>query len=39
MSGGQMAAIQRQIMWNRLVGIVEEQAQTLMRAAFSQPMR
>ncbi len=32
-------AIERQIMWNRLIGIVEEQAQTLIRAAFSQAVR
>ena len=32
-------AIVRQIMWNRLLGIVEEQAQTLIRAAFSQAVR
>lgn len=31
--------IERQIMWNRLIGIVEEQAQTLIRAAFSQGVR
>lgn len=35
----EFGAIERQIMWNRLVGIVEEQAQTLMRAAFSQAVR
>lgn len=32
-------AIERQIVWNRLIGLVEEQAQTLIRAAFSQAVR
>ena len=31
--------IERQILWNRLIGLVEEQAQTLIRAAFSQGVR
>lgn len=31
--------IQRQIMWNRLIAIVEEQAQTLIRTAFSTSVR
>lgn len=35
----EFGAIERQIMWNRLIGIVEEQAQTLIRAAFSQAVR
>jgi N-methylhydantoinase B len=29
-----LAAIHRQVMWNRLVAVVEEQAQALLRAAF-----
>ncbi|MEQ1649911.1 MAG: hydantoinase B/oxoprolinase family protein [Hyphomicrobiaceae bacterium] len=31
--------IERQIMWNRLIAIVEEQAQTLLRTAFSPIVR
>ena len=31
--------IRLQLMWNRLIAIVEEQAQTLMRTAFSTPVR
>ena len=31
--------IDRQIMWNRLIAVVEEQAQTLMRTAFSPIVR
>ena len=34
-----IGAIARQIMWNRLIGLVEEQAQTLIRAAFSAAVR
>ena len=30
-----LAGIRRQIMWNRLIAVVEEQAQTLIRTAFS----
>jgi N-methylhydantoinase B len=30
-----LSAIRRQIMWNRLLAVVEEQAQTLLRTAFS----
>ncbi len=30
-----LAHIQSQIMWNRLISVVEEQAQTLLRTAFS----
>ena len=33
------AAIQTQLIWNRLLAIVEEQAQTLMRTAFSPVVR
>ncbi|MGE0799059.1 MAG: hydantoinase B/oxoprolinase family protein [Lautropia sp.] len=38
-SSNPYGVIERQIMWNRLIGIVEEQAQTLIRAAFSQGVR
>ena len=31
--------IQLQIMWNRLIAVVEEQAQTLLRTAFSAIVR
>jgi len=34
-----MAAIQRQIMWNRLIAVVEEQAQIMIRTAFSTTVR
>src|SRR5579863_9810048 len=37
--GEQLAAIQRQIMWNRLIAVVEEQAQTMIRTAFSTTVR
>jgi len=36
---GALAAIQRQIMWNRLIAVVEEQAQTMIRTAFSTTVR
>jgi N-methylhydantoinase B len=41
MSGEQdaLARIQSQIMWNRLISVVEEQAQTLLRTAFSTTVR
>src|SRR5215813_7210936 len=41
MTDGQngLSAIRRQIMWNRLLAVVEEQAQTLMRTAFSYIVR
>ena len=35
----QIAAIQRQVMWNRLIAVVEEQAQTMIRTAFSTTVR
>ena len=35
----EFGAISKQIMWNRLIGLVEEQAQTLIRAAFSAAVR
>ena len=31
--------IQFQVMWNRLIAVVEEQAQTLIRTAFSNTVR
>jgi len=34
-----LAEIRRQVMWNRLIAIVEEQAQTLVRTAFSTSTR
>jgi N-methylhydantoinase B len=37
MSG--LATIQRQIQWNRLIAVVEEQAQTMIRTAFSTTVR
>ncbi len=33
------ADIQRQVMWNRLIAVVEEQAQTMIRTAFSTTVR
>ena len=32
-------SVQSQIMWNRLISIVEEQAQALIRTAFSTSVR
>jgi N-methylhydantoinase B len=34
-----LATIQRQIQWNRLIAVVEEQAQTMIRTAFSTTVR
>ncbi|HZD25076.1 MAG TPA: hydantoinase B/oxoprolinase family protein [Alphaproteobacteria bacterium] len=34
-----LSQIERQIMWNRLIAVVEEQAQTLIRTAFSHIVR
>ncbi len=34
-----LAQIQRQVMWNRLIAVVEEQAQTMIRTAFSTTVR
>src|SRR5215468_10481029 len=34
-----LAQIQTQIMWNRLIAVVEEQAQTMLRTAFSTSVR
>ena len=40
MSGNEaIASIQRQIMWNRLIAVVEEQAQIMIRTAFSTTVR
>jgi len=36
---GGLSEIHRQIMWNRLIALVEEQAQTLVRTAFSSMVR
>jgi N-methylhydantoinase B len=38
-ASGALAQIQRQIMWNRLIAVVEEQAQTMIRTAFSTTVR
>ncbi len=35
----EMGDIQRQVMWNRLLAVVEEQAQTMIRTAFSTTVR
>src|SRR6201997_2771008 len=34
-----LAQIRTQIMWSRLIAVVEEQAQTMLRTAFSTPVR
>lgn len=39
MTDNGIAAIQRQIQWNRLLAVVEEQAQTMIRTAFSTTVR
>jgi N-methylhydantoinase B len=39
MSDAQLVAIQRQVMWNRLIAVVEEQAQVMIRTAFSTTVR
>jgi len=36
---GALARIHQQIMWNRLIAVVEEQAQTMIRTAFSTTVR
>ena len=36
---GALQDIQRQVMWNRLIAVVEEQAQTMIRTAFSTTVR
>ena len=38
-SPGGISAIRNQIMWNRLISVVEEQAQTLVRTSFSTSVR
>ncbi|MDE2975406.1 MAG: hydantoinase B/oxoprolinase family protein [Gemmatimonadota bacterium] len=38
-AGARVSALQDQIMWSRLVSVVEEQARTLVRTAFSTPVR
>ncbi len=38
-SSGGISAIRNQIMWNRLISVVEEQAQTLVRTSFSTSVR
>jgi N-methylhydantoinase B len=35
----QLAAIRQQVMWNRLIAVVEEQAQIMIRTAFSTTVR
>ncbi len=37
--GAGIAALEGQIMWSRLLSVVEEQARTLVRTAFSTPVR
>ena len=39
MTDAAVAEIRQQIMWNRLLAVVEEQAQTLLRTAFSSIVR
>jgi len=39
LGAGALAKIQRQIQWNRLIAVVEEQAQTMIRTAFSTTVR
>ncbi len=36
---GEVFALRDQLMWNRLLSVVEEQARTLVRTAFSTPVR
>jgi len=38
-SSAPLAQIHKQVMWNRLISVVEEQAQTLIRTAFGTPVR
>ena len=38
-NAGALEAIQRQIQWNRLIAVVEEQAQVMIRTAFSTTVR
>ncbi|MGI9482420.1 MAG: hydantoinase B/oxoprolinase family protein [Hyphomicrobiales bacterium] len=39
MTGEALQDLARQVMWNRLISVVEEQAQTLVRTAFSTSVR
>ena len=39
MSNDALTAIHRQVMWNRLIAVVEEQAQALLRTAFGSVAR
>ena len=34
-----LSEVHQQIMWNRLIAVVEEQAQTMIRTAFSTTVR
>ncbi len=38
-SSNNLSEIDRQVLWNRLISVVEEQAQTLIRTAFSNTVR
>ena len=38
-TSGALSRIRMQIMWNRLISVVEEQAQALLRTAFSSMVR
>src|SRR5882762_9465698 len=38
-AGHALAAVHRQIMWTRLIAVVEEQARTLVRTSFSTAVR
>ena len=38
-AGAPIDAIRRQVMWNRLIAVVEEQAQTILRTAFGSVVR
>src|SRR5690242_18764176 len=37
--GAQLEQIRHQVVWNRLIAVVEEQAQTMIRTAFSTTVR
>ena len=39
MSKTSLSTVSNQVMWNRLISVVEEQAQTLVRTAFSTSVR
>ena len=39
MTSDALSAVSNQVMWNRLISVVEEQAQTLVRTAFSTSVR